>query len=220
MPARCVGILSGPLLILAGVLPILTYRITIGAVSPRLIGAILVTQVTAIAWLAARNLAVRYRAIVAIAGVSGAAAAVIGLGLPARSAGLAVGGVCHGAAYAVLLTRFATSLRPRREPVVTGFARQIRPTIPDKVVRYTRHVTIAWCVFFAAQLGVSITLLALAPVVVWSTFVNLWNIPLIVTMMLAEFGCRLFLLRREPRTGLIATVGGLRHISGPAGKVP
>jgi len=134
-------------------------------------------------------------------------------GVAAALLGLPAGGVCHAAAYAVLLTRFAMSLRPGREPVVTGFARRIRRTMPDNVVRYTRHVTIAWCVFFATQLGVSLALLAAAPEVVWSNVVTRWNLPLVVTMMLAEFGCRSLLFRRESRTGLIATLAGLRHIS-------
>ena len=32
----------------------------------------------------------------------------------------------------------------------TGLARRMRQTMPAKVVGYTRTVTIAWCVFFAA----------------------------------------------------------------------
>jgi uncharacterized membrane protein len=171
-----------------------------------------VIRVTPIAWLVAGNTAVRYRFIRAVVGVTVLAAATFGLGLTARSVGLAAGGICHGVAYIALLTRFTASLRTGHEPVVTGFARKLRRTMPDEVVRYTRHVTIAWCVFFATQLAVSVALLVAAPEVVWSTFVNLWNLPLVVAMMLAEFGCRSFLLRPESRTGLIATLAGLQQI--------
>jgi uncharacterized membrane protein len=133
-------------------------------------------------------------------------------GLPARSVELAFGGICHAAAYGCLLTWFATSLRSDREPVVTGFARRMRRTMPDKVVRYTGWVTVAWCVFFVAQLAMSATLLIAVPVSVWLRFVTLWNLPLVAAMGLAEFGCRLLLFWREPHTGLVATLAGLRHL--------
>jgi uncharacterized membrane protein len=128
-------------------------------------------------------------------------------------------GLCHAAAYALLLVWFAASLRPGREPVVTGFARRIRQTMPDSVVRYTRLVTLAWCAFFALQLGVSLGLLLAAPEA-WASFVNLWNLPLVAAMMLVEFVCRSYLFRREPPTGLMATLAGLRRIAGPPGRSP
>ncbi len=92
--------------------------------------------------------------------------------------------------------------------------------MPDKVMRYTRRVTIAWCVFFAMQLGVSAGLLIMAPAAVWSSFVNLWNLPLAVAMILAEYSVRVVLFWREPRTGLIATLAGMRHIRGTLGSGP
>jgi uncharacterized membrane protein len=111
------------------------------------------------------------------------------------------------------------SLRRGREPAVTGFARRLRRTMPDKVVRYTRQVTIAWCVFFAAQLGASAALLLMAPPAVWSAFVNLLNLPLLAAMVLAEFGCRLILFRHEPHTSLVDTIAALRHVRfTPAGR--
>ena len=60
---------------------------------------------------------------------------------------------CRGLFHPADLVRHVLATRSRT--VVTGFARQIRRTMPDKVVRYTRLVTIAWCVFFATQLAVS-----------------------------------------------------------------
>ena len=49
--------------------------------------------------------------------------------------------------------------------------------MPDKVVRYTRQVTVAWCVFFATQLVVSAALLLAAPAGTWSAFVSLLSRP-------------------------------------------
>ncbi len=124
----------------------------------------------------------------------------------------ALGGICHDVAYASLLIWFGQSLRPGHEPVVTGFARQLRQTMPDKVVRYTRKVTYAWCAFFAAQLALSAILPLTAPIAAWSAFVPLLSLPLLVAMILAEFGVRMILFRHEPHTGLIASVLAVRRV--------
>jgi uncharacterized membrane protein len=140
------------------------------------------------------------------------AASVLSLGVPVHSVALVAAGAFHTAAYASLLLWFAASLRLGQQPVITGFARRMRRTMPDEVVRYTRHATIAWCVFFTAQLAISAALLGGAPITVWSSFVNLWNAPLVVAMVLAEYACRWFMFPREQRTGLVATLTGLRQM--------
>jgi uncharacterized membrane protein len=227
-------------MILAGVGPCLIYGVMAGPNSPTanypmFIGGLVAVQVGAIAWLTTGSLLARYRAIAAVAAAAAVLAAMLGSGLPARSFGMAMGGLCHAAAYTGLLVWFAASLRPGREPVVTQFARQMRQTMPAAVVRYTRRVTIAWCIFFAAQIGTSAVLLATAPPPVfssgvfssgvlssaaWSSFVNLWSLPLVAAMFLMEYGCRVVLFRHESRTGLIATVAGLVHARGSAGRPP
>lgn len=192
---------------------------TLGSSAPWLIGALAATQVTALVWLLARTLARtltrtwarRFLAALLVSVFAIVAAVMILPGLPARSVGLAMTGSCHGIVYISLLTCFAMSLRPNREPVVTGFARRIRLTMPDKVVRYTRQVTIAWCAFFAAQIVLSAVLLLVAPAAVWFAFVNLLNMPLVAAMILAEFGCRRILFRHEPRTSLSETLSAMRH---------
>jgi len=139
------------------------------------------------------------------------------LAMPGQAMGLAVGGLLHALAYAWLLAWFATSLRRGREPVVTGFARRMRPTMPFKVVLYTRRVTLAWCGFFAAQMAISAVLLMAAPEAVWSAFVNLANLPLIAAMTLGEYGCRRVLFRHEQRTSLAATLMALRQFRSARG---
>ncbi len=128
--------------------------------------------------------------------------------------GSAAAWVCHAAAYGCLLVYFGRSLRAGSEPVVTAFARRMRTTMPLRVMRYTRRVTQAWCIFFAAQLIVSAALLVWASPGVWSGFVTVLNLPLLAGMVLAEFGCRLVLFRREQRTGLLATLAGMRLLRG------
>jgi uncharacterized membrane protein len=218
MPVARAGVQGTPLLLLLGIAPFLIYRFTLMAAPSWLVAAVAVCQAAAFVWLAAvhpatKRLAPRYRAPLAVVAIAVVATAIFWPGLPTRSVSLAVGGICHAAAYTCLLIWFARSLRLNREPVVTGFARKLRQTMPGTVIRYTRRVTIAWSIFFAAQLAVSATLLITAPTGVWSAFVNLWNLPLVVAMILVEFGCRWFLFRHEPHTGLLATLAGIRRIA-------
>ena len=179
--------------------------------APWLIGTLVVAQITAIVCLLARNRPFRYRAALLVAIVTIVIAAMVAPGIPTESVGMAVTGSCHAIAYISLLTYFAASLRPNREPFVTGIARRMRQTMPDKVVRYTRQVTIAWCAFFATQLVLSVVLLLVAPGAVWVTFITLLNLPLLAVMILAEFGYRRILFRHEAPTSLIETLSAMRH---------
>jgi uncharacterized membrane protein len=211
VPAGSGSIAGGASFILLAAAPFLVFHLTLGSESPWLAGILATAQITAMAGFFTRNWMFRYRAVLMVVLLAVAAAVMMLPGLPPRSFGLAVAGCCHAAAYLSLLAWFAMSLRSGRQPVVTSFARRVRRTMPDKVVRYTRQVTIAWCVFFAGQLTVSLGLLLLAPMTVWSIFVNLLNLPLLVAMALAEFGYRRVLFRHEPHTSLIDTLSGLRR---------
>lgn len=205
------GILSGVSIILLAAAPFLIYRVTFGTLSPWLVGVLAAIQITAIVWVSTSTWALAHRFMLWICLLATAGVVMAMSGLPAELVGLAVSGCCHAVAYGSLLTWFVRSLRPNREPAVTGFARRIRRTMPDKVVRYTRQVTIAWCAFFAGQLILSAGLLLLMPGSVWSTFVNLLNVPLLVMMILGEFTFRLVLFRHEPRGSLMDTVSALRR---------
>ena len=106
-------------------------------------------------------------------------------------------GVPHATAYSLLLWYFGRSLRSGREPVITRLARRIRGTLSPERERYTRRLTVAWCVFFAAQLACSAALLAFAPLETWSFFVNVLNVPLVAAMFAGDYTYRLFRLRDE-----------------------
>jgi uncharacterized membrane protein len=85
------------------------------------------------------------------------------------------------------LVAFAVSLQPGREAVVTLLARKTRGKLSDRILRYTRRVTWAWCWFFVAQLTGSLLLLLFAPRSVLSLFVNLCNLPLVGAMLCTEY---------------------------------
>jgi uncharacterized membrane protein len=213
------GIVGGGFLILAGIAAFLIHQDLTGLTPAWPVGAAVAMQAAAAVWFISRKLAFRYRGIPAVVVIL-ILAAVFLFGLPVRSVDLAFGGMCHAAAYVGLLAWFAGSLRPGQEPAVTGFARRIRRTMPDKVLRYTRWVTIAWCAFFGGQIGISALLLTMASQTVWISFVNLWNLPLVLSMIVAEFGVRLLLFRREPRTGLLDTLYGLHRLRARPGSLP
>lgn len=98
----------------------------------------------------------------------------------------AVSGISHATAYVFLLWCFGRTLASGMEPMVTRFARRVHGTLPPEMVRFTRSVTIAWCVFFAAQLVASALLFEFASLELWSAFVNLLNLPLLGVMFAGQ----------------------------------
>jgi uncharacterized membrane protein len=204
------AVLSGPVLLVIGTAGALANRV-VPAASHWVTGVFLV-QAAVAAWMLAGRQSLRLRFLLAAVAVGATALAIWWLGLPAHSAGVALAGICHAIAYTSLLFWFLASLRAGREAVVTGFARQMRRTMPPEVVRYTRSATAAWCVFFAGQLLTSFGLLIAAPETVWIAFLTVWNVPLIAAMALAEFATRAILFRRHQRTGAVATLMAMRHV--------
>jgi uncharacterized membrane protein len=128
--------------------------------------------------------------------------------------------VTHWGIYSSLLLTFGLTLRPGHEALITTMARKLHGDIPDELALYTRHVTIAWCGFFMMQLAISITLFCFAPLIVWSCFVNIFDIPLVVAMFLAEYMCRLRCLRNPPRHSLSMILNMIATSRNSVGKRP
>jgi uncharacterized membrane protein len=141
-----------------------------------------------------------------------ALAAAAGIWLWTRPAGVAGALLAlHLAVYLGLLWMFARTLRRGREPLVTGIARRVRGVLPPEVVRYTRRVTAAWCVFFAGMAATSLFLFLLAPLPVWSVFANLLNLPLVVSMFVAEYLVRITHLRHLRHFPITAAARAFRE---------
>jgi hypothetical protein len=96
----------------------------------------------------------------------------------------------HAAINLFLLWVFGRTLGAGSEPLITGFARAVHGTLPPFLEAYTRNVTIAWCVFFASQVIVSLMLFAYASLESWSLFVNLLSFPLVAVAFVAEYAYR------------------------------
>jgi uncharacterized membrane protein len=126
-----------------------------------------------------------------------------------------VSAITHWAIYAGLLITFAVTLRPKREALLTTMAGKLHGPLSAEVTVYTRQATFAWCIFFAGQLAASVTLFFFAPLVVWSFFVNVLDIPLVLAMFAAEYFFRIHWLRNPPRQSLSAIVNVIATIRKP-----
>lgn len=115
---------------------------------------------------------------------------------------VAVSGLTHAAVNLFLLWYFARTLRAGEEALITRLARRVHGFLPPEMEAYTRRVTVAWCAFFAAQIAVSMLLLAFAPFPIWSMFVNLINVPLIALMFGGEYLYRMVRFPNHPRASI------------------
>jgi uncharacterized membrane protein len=96
-------------------------------------------------------------------------------------------GMPHLVTNVFLMWFFARTLTNNRETLITRMARSVHGSLTPDVEIYTRHVTIAWSLFFALQIASSIMLYFFASMETWSTFINVLSTPLIVLMFLCEY---------------------------------
>jgi len=115
-------------------------------------------------------------------------------------------GIAHAAIYLFLLWFFGHTLLRGREPLVTRLARRVHGTLPPEMEAYTRRVTFAWCVFFAAQIIISALLFEFASPNTWSLFVSLLNFPLLVLMFAGEYVCRVTFHRNFPHASILQSI--------------
>lgn len=108
--------------------------------------------------------------------------------------------ICTNAALGLI---FGRSLLQGREPLCSHLAAMVRGPLQPPVARYTRQVTVAWTIFFAAMIVVSFLLFFIATIQVWSTFANLLTIPLVAVMFIAEYAVRKHVLPDLPRTHIL-----------------
>lgn len=102
---------------------------------------------------------------------------------------------------ATLLMVFARTLLPGATPLVARVASLWRGTLDDAVASYTRWVTIAWVVFFAAMTIESAALALFAPVHVWSLFTNCLNYFMVLLFFVVEYLLRFQCLPNHEHLG-------------------
>jgi len=126
----------------------------------------------------------------------------------------------HAGAFTLLAIGFGRTLADGEMPMISRFAARIHGTLRPPLARYTRGATLAWTLFFAAMVAVSLLLFFAAPIQWWSVFANLLTPLLIGLMFLAEYLVRRR-LPREFRTGLVESIRAvLGHRREQAGELP
>lgn len=109
--------------------------------------------------------------------------------LPAAAAGAAL--LVPALVSLLLLLAFARSLRPGAEPMIVVFAHAMeRDPIPPRILAWLRRVTVAWCVFFAANAAVSAALAVFAPIGWWTLWNGVLAYLLVGLLLLAEYVVR------------------------------
>lgn len=105
--------------------------------------------------------------------------------------------------YLLMAAVFGRTLRGPGETLVTQMARRVHGgVLSARQFAYTRKVTLAWTVFFAAMASISVLLFAFATTAAWSTFANLFSGPLIGLMFVGEFLWRRVALAGEDNASI------------------
>jgi uncharacterized membrane protein len=89
--------------------------------------------------------------------------------------------------YGSLALMFAKTLTKGQIPLITQLATKIEGTLPPAIANYTRQVTVAWAIFFALNVIVSIALYYFVSFAAWSLFSNVYSTPLLIGMFALEF---------------------------------
>jgi uncharacterized membrane protein len=108
--------------------------------------------------------------------------------------------------YSLMAASFGQSLLGRRASLCTQLADKVHGPLSPQEIQYTRRVTAAWALFFAAILGLSVGFFLFAPLQIWSLFANFCVVPLMGLMFVAEYAVRRRVLPHVARLGLLAAV--------------
>lgn len=119
----------------------------------------------------------------------------------------------HVSINAALCLGFGKTLASGSVPLVSRLARIVHGELTPRVASYTRGATVAWTLFFGVNALLSTLLFALSPAPVWSAFVNLLSLPLLVAMFVGEYVARILLVPRSERSGFFEALGAYRQFS-------
>ncbi len=111
----------------------------------------------------------------------------------------------------ILLMTFGRTLIAGRQPLCTRFAHAVHGPITPRHETYTRQVTIAWTLFFAAMALVSTLLFFLTPLATWSVFANLLTLPLVALMFIGEYWVRRWVLPEMRHMHLLDALRAFRN---------
>lgn len=117
----------------------------------------------------------------------------------------------HAGMQLVLCIIFGRTLVTGRQPLCTRFAEAVHAPLTPRHEVYSRQVTVAWTLFFAAMALVSTALFFLAPLATWSVFANFMTLPLVVLMFIVEYWVRRQVLPDMRHTHILDAVRAFRN---------
>jgi uncharacterized membrane protein len=109
-------------------------------------------------------------------------------------------------AYALVAGGFARSLIGGRVPLCTQLAQKIHGELTPAETAYTRRATLAWAIFYALLMIAILVLYFMAPLRVWSMFVNFGTFGLMILLGIADHAIRRRVLPRHPAGGLLTVI--------------
>ena len=125
----------------------------------------------------------------------------------------------HVVIHLGLAALFGTSLRPGAQALISRVAQSVHGVLAPAMARYTRHVTLAWTIYFIVMAVLSLAVYALAPFEAWAAFAN-WLTPLALAAMFG--GEHLLRYRLHPEFERVSMVRAIqaysqRHAAVPTG---
>lgn len=111
----------------------------------------------------------------------------------------------HVGIYGLLALMFGRTLTESRVPLCTQIGYFLHDEMTERVLRYTRQVTVAWTAYFLATVAISTLLFFFASFEAWSIFGNVLGAPLMATMFLLEYVVRCRVLPPAERASLANT---------------
>ncbi len=111
----------------------------------------------------------------------------------------------------MLFITFARTLITGRQPLCTQFAETMHAPLTPQQEIYTRQITVAWSLFFAAMAAASTLLYFLTPLTAWSVFDNFLTLPLVALMFIAEHWVRRRVLPDNQHTRILDAVRAFRN---------
>jgi uncharacterized membrane protein len=105
---------------------------------------------------------------------------------------------------------FGRTLSAGRRPLCTEFAHVMHRQVSPALARYTRQLTVAWTLLFAAIVALSALLFLLAPIEIWSVFANILTLPLVGLMFIAQGEIAKRLLGPDEQIGILAAMRAFR----------
>jgi uncharacterized membrane protein len=112
----------------------------------------------------------------------------------------------HAGTFGTLSAVFGRTLAAGRKPMVSMFAEAVHGPLVPGLARYTRGVTVAWTLVFAAMTLLSLALFASGHIAAWSLFANVLTPVIIPAVFLIEYLVRRTTLPPELQTGLVDSI--------------